>query len=309
VRLLDGFLLADKGAGLTSFQVVAHVRRVLRVPKVGHGGTLDPMATGVLPVLVGFATKLQPYLLSQDKEYLATIRLGVTTDTLDTTGRVLTERPVPPVDEATIRAALRRFVGEIEQVPPMFSALHAGGRRLHELARAGIEVERAPRRVRIDAFDLVAWALPRLTVRVACGSGTYVRSLAHDLGQALGPGAHLEALRRTRVGRFRLEEAVPWDVLRQADRTVLAAHVGPPDRAVGHLPAVRLPATLWPRLRHGQTLGSDVLPAGTGAGACRLYTDETFLGVGEVGAHGVRASRLLPLPDHADRSGTRPVSR
>src|SRR5262249_3448276 len=144
---------------------------------------------------------------------------------------------------------------------------------------------------------------------VACGTGTYVRSLAHDLGQALGPGAHLEALQRTRVGRFRLEEAVPWDILRQADQTVLAAHVAAPDRAVAHLPAVRLESTLWPRLRHGQTLGSDVLPVEAGAGAYRLYAGETFLGVGEVGPRGLRACRLFPPADHADRPGTRPVSR
>jgi len=307
VRLLDGFLLADKGPGLTSFEVVAHVRRVLRVPKVGHGGTLDPMATGVLPLLVGSATKLAPYLLDRDKEYVATIRLGVTTDTLDATGRVLAELPVPALDAATIQAALGRFVGEIEQVPPMFSALHAGGRRLHELARAGIEVERAPRRVRIDALELSAWAPPRLTVRVACGKGTYVRSLAHDLGRALGPGAHLEALRRTRVGLFRQEDAVPWDVLRQADLALLVPHLRPADRAVAHLPAVPLSAAAALRLRHGQTLGPDVPSVAGAVGVCRLYVDETFLGVGEAGPGGLRALRLLPLEGHADRPGTRPV--
>ena len=157
---LAGVLIAEKGPGVTSFQVVAQIRRVLRVPKVGHGGTLDPMATGVLPILLGEATKLTPYLQAEDKEYLATARLGVTTDTLDATGQVTGERPVPPLDAESLRGALRRFEGEIDQVPPMFSALHAGGRRLHELARAGIEVERPPRRVRIDVLELLDWTPP-----------------------------------------------------------------------------------------------------------------------------------------------------
>src|SRR5262249_23518685 len=192
-RDLDGLLVAEKGGGVTSFQVVAHLRRVLRVPKVGHGGTLDPMATGVLPILLGRATRLTPYLQAQDKEYVATIRLGRSTDTLDATGRVTAERPVPDLDVAAIRAALARFVGEVDQVPPRFPALQVGGRRLHELARAGIEVARPPRRVRIDAIDVRAWASPLVTLRVACGTGTYIRSLAADLGETLGCGASLEA--------------------------------------------------------------------------------------------------------------------
>jgi tRNA pseudouridine55 synthase len=186
---LDGLLLADKGPGVTSFQIVAHLRRVLRVAKGGHGGTLDPMATGVLPILLGSATKLTGYLQGQDKEYLATIRLGIETDTLDATGAVTRERPVPPVGADDVRAVLARFTGDIEQVPPMYSALHAGGKRLHELARAGIAVERAPRRVRIYAFDLIECAPPRLRTRVACGSGTYIRSLAGvSVGEAWGAG-------------------------------------------------------------------------------------------------------------------------
>src|SRR5262245_56635633 len=237
---LDGLLLADKGPGVTSFQVVAHLRRILRVPKVGHGGTLDPMATGLLPSLLGKATKLTAYLQGQDKEYLATVRLGVATDTLDATGRGTDERPSPPLTVDAVRGMLQRFVGEIEQVPPMFSAVHAGGRRLHELARSGVVVERAPRRVRVHAFELLECALPRLRVRVVCGSGTYVRSLAAELGEALGCGAHVETLVRTAIGMLRLEDAVPWASIQDGDTAVLAARVLPADRAVGHLPAARL---------------------------------------------------------------------
>lgn len=305
---LDGLLLAEKGAGVTSFQVVAHLRRVLRVPKVGHGGTLDPMATGVLPILLGEATKLTLHLQSQDKEYVATVRLGRSTDTLDATGRVTDERPVPPLDAGTLRAALARFEGEIEQVPPMFSALHAGGRRLHELARAGVEVARPPRRVRIDALELTEWASPLLRMRVRCGKGTYIRSLAADLGAALGCGACLEALERTRLGPFSLADAVPWAVIREGDAARLRARVLPPDRAVAHLPPVWLDEAGTQRLRHGRRLAPGEFgapPAHEPAGVCRLYAGDAFIGIGEASAAGLRSLRLL----HADRPRPRPVSR
>ncbi|HEV8675587.1 MAG TPA: tRNA pseudouridine(55) synthase TruB [Methylomirabilota bacterium] len=304
-RALDGVLVADKGSGVTSFQVVAHLRRVLRVPKVGHGGTLDPMATGVLPILLGAATKLTPYLQAHDKEYLATVRLGRVTDTLDATGRVTAERPLPPLDVAVLRGALARFEGEIEQVPPMFSALHVGGRRLHELARSGIEVARAPRRIRIDRIELLDWTTPLLTIRVACGSGTYIRSLAADLGAALDCGGSLEALRRTRLGPFLLTEAVGWDLLRTGTVEALAAHVRPADRAVIHLPAIRLDETAARRLRHGQRLPPEQTQVAPGvAGPCRLYAGDLFLGVGEVGSGGLRPLRLL----HVDQDQSRRLS-
>jgi tRNA pseudouridine55 synthase len=303
---LDGLLLADKGPGVTSFQVVAHVRRVLRAPRVGHGGTLDPLATGLLPLLLGEATKLAAYLLGQDKEYVATVRLGITTDTLDATGTATGERPVPAVAAEALGAVLGRFVGEIEQVPPMYSALHAGGRRLHQLARAGVEVERAPRRVRIHAIELLEWAAPRLRLRVRCGSGTYIRSLAADIGEALGCGGHVEALRRTRFGPFGLEEAVPWDVIRTGDAAALAARVQPADRAVVHLPAARLSADAGRRLAQGRPVPRAELDGGLAEpGPRRVYADGRFLGVGELSASGLRLVRLL----HADRPGPGPVPR
>jgi tRNA pseudouridine55 synthase len=303
----DGLLLADKGPGVTSFQVVAHLRRTLHVPKAGHGGTLDPMATGLLPILLGEATKLTGYLQGQDKEYLATIRLGVVTDTLDATGTVTGERPVRLLLAGEVQAALGRFVGEIEQVPPMYSALHAGGKRLHELARAGIAVERAARRVHVQAFELIECAPPRLRVRVACGSGTYVRSLAADLGEVLGCGGHVEALVRTRVGSLRLEDAVPWAMIQGGDIATLARYVLPPDRAVSHLPAVSLTLESGRRLTHGQTVSQsklDQVGASAPPGPCRVYTGASFLGIGELSPHGLRPLRLL----HADRPGPRPVS-
>jgi tRNA pseudouridine55 synthase len=304
----DGLLLVDKGAGITSFQVVAHLRRVLRLPKVGHGGTLDPLATGLLPILLGEATKLTGFVLGQDKEYVTTARLGVTTDTLDATGRVTGQGPVPALTAEAVRAVLARFVGEIVQVPPMFSALHAGGRRLHELARAGIEVARAPRRVRVHALELLEWAPPSMRLRVACGSGTYVRSLVADVGAALGCGAHVAALARTRLGPFALAEAVPWATIRAGDAATLAARVLPPDRAVAHLPAVHLEPTAAVRFRHGQAIPAAALrdpgPAAE-PGPCRVYADGDFVGLGELSPAGLRPLRLL----HADRPGSRPVPR
>ena len=304
----DGLLLADKGPGVTSFQVVAHLRRVLRVAKVGHGGTLDPMATGLLPILLGEATKLTAYLQGQDKEYLTTIRLGVTTDTLDATGQITGERPVPPLAADEVRDALARFVGEIDQIPPMYSAIHAGGRRLHELARAGIAIERAPRRVRVHAFELLEWTSPRLRARVRCGSGTYVRSLAADVGEALGCGGHVEALARTAVGALRLEDAVPWAAIQEGDAAALAARVRPSDEAVGHVPAVSLSVNAGRRLAHGQTVPlAEVTPPEppVATGPRRVYAGSTFLGIAELSSRGLHALRLL----HADRPGPRPVSR
>lgn len=306
---LHGLLLVEKGPGVTSHQVVAHLRRVLRAPKVGHGGTLDPMATGVLPVLVGEATKLTLYLLGHDKEYVATLRLGVRTDTLDLTGRILEERPVPPLDPEAVRGVLARFVGEIDQVPPMYSALHVGGRRLHELARAGVEVARAPRRVRIAALELLAIELPRLQIRVQCGPGTYIRSLGADLGEALGGGAATEALVRTRVGPFRLEEAVPWSEVQAGEPERLRARLLPPDRAVEHLPAVRVTPEGEQRLGRGQGLlsGEFVLHGALEPGqAVRLYAEERFLGLGQLAPGGRLAPRRLL---HADPPRPRPVSR
>jgi tRNA pseudouridine55 synthase len=299
-----GLLLAEKGPGVTSFQVVGLLRSALRVSKVGHGGTLDPMATGVLPILLAAATKLVPYLQTQDKEYVATVRLGIRTNTLDATGRVVAEWPVPPLNAGAIRAVLARFEGDIEQVPPMFSALHAGGRRLHELARAGVEVPRPARRVRIDAIELLEWTSPDLRLRIVCGKGTYVRSLAADIGEAIGCGAHVAVLARTRLGPFRLADAVPWSVIRDGDPTALRGRVLPPDRAVAHLPCVRLPEALASRLSLGQRLGPGTAPAEV-VGACRLYVGDVFLGIGEATSGGLRPLRLL----NATLPRTRPVSR
>jgi tRNA pseudouridine55 synthase len=300
----SGILIIEKGPGVSSFHAVAHLRRVLRAPKVGHGGTLDPGATGVLPILVNEATKLTPYFVDHDKEYLATVRLGVATDTQDLSGTVLRSSPVPALTAGEIEAALRRFVGTIRQVPPMYSALHHGGRRLYELARQGVEVEREPREVQIQSLTLESVALPSFTLRVVCGRGTYVRTLCCDLGDALGPGAALERLVRTRVGPYRLEDALPWALVGEApDPAVFWDRLLPPDSVLAGRPKVTLDAGTAEALLHGQAVPVPAADAGA-RGVVRVYTtDEAFLGVGRVveGGERVKPERIL----HGDRPRSR----
>jgi tRNA pseudouridine55 synthase len=302
---LSGVLVAAKPAGVTSFDVVAAVRRALAVRRVGHAGTLDPDATGVLPILIGEATKLMPYLADQDKEYRVTVRLGVTTDTLDAGGRVLSERPVPDLDRAAVERTARRFVGRITQVPPMFSAVHHGGRRLYELAREGREVERTSREVIVHAIDVRAVSGTTAELTVVCGKGTYVRALVADLGEALGCGAIVEGLVRTRVGGFRLADAVPWDEIAGPARPGLRDRVRPAEAALGDWAAVTLDAAAARAFVHGQAVPVPA-PACPSPGPLRVHdADGRLLGVGEAGAGGsrVRPVRIL----HVDRPGTRVV--
>ena len=207
---MHGVLVLDKPPNLSSAAAVDHVKRTLGVARAGHGGTLDPLATGVLAVCLDAATKLAPYLLADDKAYEAEGMLGSETDTLDRGGRVLRECAVD-VTEDGLRAAISKRIGEQEQVPPMFSALKQGGKRLYRLARAGEEVERAPRKIRIDTLELVMFEPPRFRVRIACSKGTYVRTIIADLGTDVGCGAHLTELRRTQSGRFSIAQAVTID--------------------------------------------------------------------------------------------------
>ncbi len=210
MKLPEGgqLLVVDKPAGWTSFDVVAKVRRLTGVRKVGHAGTLDPFATGVLLILLGAMTKRQDELMTGEKEYRLTARLGRTSDSHDVTGRLTGSCGLTGIDRAAIAAVLPEFQGTIQQVPPMHSALKIGGKRLYKLARQGRRVERQPRTVQISELELVAWRSPWLELRVACGKGTYIRSLVRDLGRRLGCGALVQSLQRTRVGDYRLETAV-----------------------------------------------------------------------------------------------------
>ncbi len=253
---MEGLINLHKPAGPTSHDMVDLLRRLTRRRRVGHGGTLDPLAEGVLPIAIGRrATRMLPFLQQETKTYRAEILLGVSTTTYDAAGEVTARRPPPPLFRPQVEEALRRFQGEIEQVPPPFSAVRLGGVRLYRRARAGEQVSPPPRTVRIERLTLLSWTPPRLQVEVECGGGTYIRSLAHDLGEALDCGACLAALVRLRVGPFLLEEAVtPADLAAAAAQGRLQAFLLPLDLPVRHWPAVHLDATQAGHLLHGRPL-------------------------------------------------------
>jgi tRNA pseudouridine55 synthase len=251
---LDGLLLIDKPAGITSFGVVRRVKRALQVKKVGHLGTLDPFATGLLPLALGEATKLTQFLLDEPKTYLATLKLGVETDTQDLTGKITAESDYLPAAEEVYRAVLS-FVGEIDQAPPMYSAVHHQGERLYKLARRGEVVEALSRKVMIHRLEINDVALPEVTFEVECSKGTYIRTLAHDLGRALGCGAHLIALSRLAVGPFRLEEAVALEEIEKtADPELVYRRLIPLARCLPGFKAVLVDGGQAQRLAQGQTL-------------------------------------------------------
>ena len=213
----DGLLIFDKPSGLTSHDVVKRVRHAAKIRQVGHAGTLDPLATGVLVVCVGQATRVSEYLLGHDKAYRATIRLGLETNTYDADGEIVATRDVN-VDRTAVERALAQFVGEIRQVPPMYSAIKRDGQKLYELARQGIEIEREARSVVIRSIELRAYQPPDATIDVRCSAGTYIRSIAHDLGAALGTGGHLIELTRTAAGSFTIDQAITLEAFEAAAR-------------------------------------------------------------------------------------------
>ncbi|MCX7854458.1 MAG: tRNA pseudouridine(55) synthase TruB [Anaerolineae bacterium] len=247
---MDGILNLNKPRGLTSHDVVARVRAVAQQREVGHAGTLDPMATGVLLLCLGRATRLAEYLMDSPKLYRARVRLGVTTDTDDAEGTVIAEKPVS-VDRMAVEAALGQFRGPILQVPPMYSALKRDGRPLYRLARQGQMVEREPRPVEIYRLDLTAWEPPELTLEVLCSPGTYIRALARDLGEALGCGAHLTGLIRLASGDFRLEDAVELEALTPES---LPGFLLPLDTALWQYPALYLNEAEARAVRHGRDI-------------------------------------------------------
>jgi tRNA pseudouridine55 synthase len=254
----SGVVVVNKPSGPTSFDVVRRVKGLFKVKRCGHTGTLDPTATGVLPICVGDATKVAGFIADGEKEYEATVRFGEVTDTQDAAGRVLHTRPIDQLTEDRVREALLGFVGLVEQTPPMYSARKVEGRRLYDLARAGEEVDREPRTVSIDEARLVRFQPPDCDIFVRCSKGTYLRTLAHDLGERIGCGAHLRALRRVRVGSFGIDEAVGLDTLMSAARTGredLERHLLPVSRALDGLAELRLDPQLSRRVAHGHTPG------------------------------------------------------
>jgi tRNA pseudouridine55 synthase len=287
---VDGVLLLDKPGGMTSNFALQKSRRLLHAAKAGHTGTLDPMATGLLPLTFGEATKFSADLLDADKAYRATLLLGVTTTTGDAEGEV-TARAMVEATDAAVDVVLSRFVGRMEQVPPMHSALKREGRPLYELARAGIEVERAPRQVVIHAMRRVQRTGDSLTLDVECSKGTYVRVLAEDIGQALGCGAHLTALRRMRGGPLSLDDALTLAALEAMSPAERRKCLRPVDSLLGSLPRIELDEDLAGRFRQGQRLALDAQPKGA---RVRVYApDEELLGTANVTEWGVVAPERL----------------
>lgn len=287
-RDIDGVLLLDKPAGITSHTAVQRVRRLLHARKAGHTGTLDPLATGLLPVCLGEATKFSHGLLDADKTYHATIRLGVTTATGDLEGAVTGQFTVA-VDQRQVRAALDRFVGEILQVPPMYSAIKRGGKPLYKLARAGKVVPREPRRIVIHALKLVCYVPPELEVSVTCSKGTYIRVLAEDIGRALGCGGCLAGLRRTAVGDYSApRDLVTFEALEALEPEGRLGLLLPADTLLATLPRLDLRSAEARQLQRGQAVEWN----DTGmTGLVRIYgPDSEFLGMAEV----VEPGRIVP---------------
>jgi tRNA pseudouridine55 synthase len=295
-RALDGVLLLDKPVGLSSNDALIRAKRLYLAKKAGHTGTLDPLASGLLPLCFGEATKFSQDLLEADKTYEATMRLGIRTTTGDAEGETVETRPVT-CDEAAVLAAMAGFRGDIVQVPPMYSALKRDGKPLYEYARAGQTVEREGRQVTIHALELLVCALPDVTFRVTCSKGTYVRTLAEDMGEALGCGAHLVGLRRTGVGALTLEHAVTLDALSDAAEGERDAWLQPVDALLSTFPAVHLDAEAARRFLHGQRLRLADLTLtrdAANAGRVRVYEGEgRLLGVAKLGEGVLAPERLV----------------
>jgi tRNA pseudouridine55 synthase len=287
-----GFLVVDKPAGCTSHDIVDLARGWFGIRKIGHLGTLDPQATGVLPLAIRGATKLVPFFQDCGKAYVGTIRFGATTNTLDGEGEILSRYDGPLPDERTVRSALESFVGEIEQIPPMFSAVKRGGVPLHKLARQGEEVEREPKKVVIERLEVIRFESPEVEIVVECGAGTYVRSLADDLGRVLGCGGYLASLRRLRSDPFDIAQAHTVEVCERAvESGGIEALLIPPATALG-LPVVRLAVPAIERLDHGGDIAAGTLERSrAGSRVSGLDEDGQFVGILELRAD----RRLWPL--------------
>ena len=293
-RAIDGILLLDKPAGISSNGALQQVKRLYNANKAGHTGSLDVPATGLLPICLGAATRLSAWLLDADKTYLARCKLGLVTSTGDATGEIIERRAVPRLAAADLRRILAEFTGRIEQTPPMHSALKHNGRRLYEFAYQGIEVERKPRPIMVYSLELLDLAADEFEFRARCGKGTYIRTLAEDIGEALGPGAHVLRLRRIAAGPFTEAEMITPEALAHESnrgRAALDDLLLPPDRALANYPAVRLNQALSRALCQGQAVLAPDLPE---SGPARLYDDlGRFLGLGVVKDDGCLAPRRL----------------
>ncbi|MFA6051621.1 MAG: tRNA pseudouridine(55) synthase TruB [Methylobacter sp.] len=282
-RNVHGILLLDKRLGVSSNRALQEVRRLFNANKAGHTGSLDPLATGLLPLCFGEATKVSALMLDDNKRYQVVVQLGVMTDTGDAEGAVIETKPVPELSVDVIQACLNKFTGEIDQVPPMYSALKHNGKKLYELAREGKTVERKARRITIFELKLLDFSKDRLTLDVFCSKGTYIRSLAEDIGHTLGCGGTVKELRRLEAGQFSIENARTIEQLTAMDEQSLLECLINVDKPLEALPAVQLSDEQAGCIKHGQSLSSLAFPSGsTMQGMVRMYNAEVFLGLGEM---------------------------
>ena len=286
---VHGILLLDKRLGVSSNKALQEVRRLINANKAGHTGSLDPLATGLLPLCFGEATKVSALMLDYDKRYQVTIKLGLMTDTGDSEGQIIAEMPVPAFNATKLQACLQLFIGEIDQVPPMYSALKHQGKKLYELARAGQTIERPARRIRIFELKVLDFNQTHISLDVVCSKGTYIRSLAEDLGQQLGTCGTVVALRRTATGPFQIEQALTLEQLQGMDSNIVHTHLIAVDKPLTQIPAVELSVTEAALIRQGQQIAFSSEIAGT----VRIYCLQAFLGLGEMLLNGKLAPKKL----------------
>jgi len=293
-RSIDGIVILDKAIGISSNRALQEVKRIYDAQKAGHTGSLDPLATGVLPLCLGEATKVSQFLLDSDKKYRTRLKLGVRTDSGDCEGNVLESCVDFEILRSQIEEALTAFRGEIDQVPPMYSALKVNGVPLYKMARKGQTIEREARRVTIYSIELTAFEGDELELEIACSKGTYIRTIADDLGQALGCGAHIIALRRTQAGAFTEADCVTTQTLKEefesGGLSVIDEHLIPMDKAIEDLPEVVLPSITASFIKNGQPVLVRHLPE---EGLVRLYEEEQFIGIGCIDDDGKVAPRRL----------------
>ncbi len=283
---IHGILLLDKRLGISSNKALQEVKIKLNARKAGHTGSLDPLATGLLPLCFGEATKVSSMMLDDDKRYQVSVRLGVLTATGDAEGEVLKKMPVPILSELDVQECLQQFCGEIEQVPPMYSALKYQGRKLYELAREGVDVERKPRRIKIYSCQLLRWTNDILSLEVHCSKGTYIRSLAEDIGDYLGTCATVAGLRRIHAGQFKIEDALSWEQLQEMTAEDIQRALIAVDKPLQSYPAINVSNEDALRINQGQQLNLNENLTGT----VRMYDEQGFLGLGEM----LRGGKLAP---------------
>jgi len=288
-RNIHGIVLLDKRLGISSNRALQEAKRLLNANKAGHTGSLDPLATGLLPICFGEATKISGMMLDDDKRYQVTIQLGIKTDTGDLEGNIVETKPVPEFSVETVRTILEKFTGEIDQIPPMYSALKQNGKKLYELARGGIIVDRKARRITIFELNLLDTQQDTLELDVHCSKGTYIRSLAEDIGEELGCGATVQTLRRTQAGQFRLEQAFTIEQLQELDGQQLLDTLIAVDAPLQAMPAVYLDNQQAKAIKFGQVLDLDE----SLLGSVRMYATTEFLGLGEMRLNGKLAPKKL----------------